>query len=158
MTKDRLSQIITELHAKELDLRVAGQAEYAGGEDAFGNFARLATELGISREKVLWVYAVKHKDGIASALNGHTSQREDVRGRILDLRLYLAILYAMLSESPGAAQKGLQVGSTVKIAGEASINYRSEGIVQSSGDQRALVRFPDGSQRWYYLAELDPVP
>jgi len=34
-------------------------------------------------------------DGILSWVNGHQSQREEVNGRIKDLRVYLAILNAM---------------------------------------------------------------
>lgn len=76
----------------------AGQAEYAGGAPAFGNFERLSQELDTSREKVLWTYAIKHKDGIAAWIRGHKSQREDVRGRIQDLMVYLLLLWGMCDE------------------------------------------------------------
>lgn len=79
-------------------VRNAGHSEYAGGEDAFGNFNRLAVELGIDRKQVLWIYAMKHKDGIVSFLNGHTSQREPIEGRIKDLMMYLALLWGMIEE------------------------------------------------------------
>lgn len=83
-------------------LREAGQAEYAGrDEDAFANFMRIGDELGLRREIVLWVYAMKHRDGIANYMAGHRSQREDVRGRINDLIVYLFLLYGMLEEREG---------------------------------------------------------
>lgn len=85
-------------------LRAAGQAEYAGGEGtAFGNFERLGAELDMPRESILWVYAKKHADGIASWLRGHKSQREDVRGRINDLIVYLLLLRCMIDD--GEARK-----------------------------------------------------
>jgi hypothetical protein len=81
------------------ELRKAGQMEYAGKDQpAFANFERLATDTGVSREQVLWVYAMKHRDGIANFLKGHRSQREDVRGRINDLIVYLCLLRGMLDE------------------------------------------------------------
>ena len=80
----------------ERDLFVNGQREYARGDNVFGNFNRLAEQLGMRPEQVLLVYAVKHLDGIVSWINGHKSQREDVRGRINDLRVYLAILHLMV--------------------------------------------------------------
>lgn len=85
---------------KDIDaLRKAGQLEYAGaGQDAFANFQRIGDELGLARETVLWVYAMKHRDGIQHYLDGHTSQREDVRGRIHDLMVYLFLLYGMLED------------------------------------------------------------
>lgn len=39
---------------------------------------------------------MKHMDGIASHIEGQTSQREDVRGRIGDAMTYLGLLYAMI--------------------------------------------------------------
>lgn len=80
-------------------LRESGQKEYAHGEDnAFGNFERLASMLDINRESILWVYATKHLDGITSYLKGHKSQREDVRGRINDVIVYLILLRGMIDQ------------------------------------------------------------
>lgn len=97
MKHSEMSALMRKVFEEEiLALREAGAAEYSGGENAFGNFERLAAELGVSREQILWVYAMKHKDGIASWIRGHKSQREDVRGRINDLIVYLLILRGMV--------------------------------------------------------------
>ena len=103
MTQKEMSDLLEHTIFVELrKLCNAGQSEYARlEENAFANFDRVASDLEIPREKVLWTYAMKHKDGIASWINGHRSQREDVRGRIADLMLYLAILWAMVEESDG---------------------------------------------------------
>jgi len=85
-------------------LRDAGQKEYAHDDTSpFANFERAANDMGIDRKQVLWVYAMKHKDGIASFLKGHTSQREDVRGRINDLIVYMLLMYAMINEEVGSS-------------------------------------------------------
>ena len=84
-------------------LRSAGQKEYAHDDSSpFANFERGAADMGIDRKQVLWCYAMKHKDGIAAFLKGHTSQREDVRGRINDLITYLLLLYTMVNEEVGS--------------------------------------------------------
>ena len=44
------------------------------------------------------VYLLKHIDGISSYVNGHKSQREDVRGRITDSIVYLCLLWGMIEE------------------------------------------------------------
>ena len=100
MTLDELAKNVKDVLLTEvLPTLDAGQKEYAGGAgDAFGNFHRLVESLGISRKQVLWVYASKHIDGIESYLRGHTSQREDVRGRIKDLTVYLMILWQMIED------------------------------------------------------------
>ncbi len=83
-------------------LRNAGQKEYAHDDSSpFANFERGAKDAGLDRKQVLWIYAMKHKDGIAAALQGHTSQREDVRGRINDLIVYLLLMRGMYNEEFG---------------------------------------------------------
>ena len=37
-------------------------------------------------------------DGINAFINGHTSQREDVTGRITDCIVYLMLLWGMIKE------------------------------------------------------------
>lgn len=93
---DLMEDIFDEIRA----VRADGQAEYAHDQsNAFANFERAAADLpDVTREQVLWIFAMKHRDGIASWLGGHQSQREDVRGRIKDLIMYLILLWGMIEE------------------------------------------------------------
>ena len=80
-------------------LRDAGQKEYAHRDaNAFANFERVGERLGLDRKQVLLVYFEKHIDGIHSHVKGHTSQREDLRGRIHDAIVYLCLLRGMVDE------------------------------------------------------------
>lgn len=100
MSRSEFAALLELIQAEESEVRVAGQKEYAHDDDnAMGNFERIGRQLGLSREKVLWVYLAKHMDGILAYLNGHKSQREDIRGRIKDARMYLALLRAMVEDS-----------------------------------------------------------
>ena len=82
-------------------MRAAGQKEYARKQDnAFANFERIGESLSLNRDKVLLVYLLKHMDGIIAHVDGHSSQREDVRGRITDVIVYLCLLWGMV-ESDG---------------------------------------------------------
>ena len=83
--------------------RAAGQAEYARAEaNVFANFDRIASLLDLSREEVMMTYAFKHMDGILAHVRGHRSQREAVRGRVIDLMLYLALFVASEEAREGA--------------------------------------------------------
>ena len=74
-----------------------GQQEYAHDKDnVFANFDRVSNCLDISPEKAIMVYLLKHIDGINAYIKGHTSQREDVSGRITDAIVYLFLLWAMI--------------------------------------------------------------
>lgn len=100
MKYEDMDKVLLALQAEEREVRKQGHAEYAHEEDnTFANFDRVAADLGLTREQVLWTYARKHVDGIVAWIRGHRSQREDVRGRILDLRMYLALLAGMVEEA-----------------------------------------------------------
>lgn len=94
-TKDWMAEHQEKVFEVCRALRDAGQKEYAGGENAFGNFVRLAEELESTPEKVLWTYFAKHLDGIRAWMKGHRSQRESVHGRIRDAIVYLCLLDGM---------------------------------------------------------------
>ena len=106
MTRDELNSVMENVFSECNELRFAGQKEYARSEkNAFGNFERIAfwmEGMTITRESVLLVYALKHLDGILSYVGGHTSQREDVRGRINDFVVYMTILRGMIEENARA--------------------------------------------------------
>ena len=115
MTKEKMEVFMQNF----FDTRImasceAGQKEYAGDEnsDAFTNFNTLATDLGIDRKHILWMYAMKHRDGIAAYLRGHTSQREHVSGRIQDLIVYLLLLAGMIEEEETSVPIPLSTGTT----------------------------------------------
>lgn len=99
-TQQEVAALFREVFENEImALREAGQAEYAHADsNAFSNFERVSTDLGIDRKMVLWTYVRKHLDGITSFLRGHRSQREDVRGRINDAIVYLLLLRAMIED------------------------------------------------------------
>lgn len=103
MTYDEMATVMATVFTECHTLRDAGQKEYAGSAaDAFANFNRLSTMLGLDRKEILMVYAYKHWDGIASFIRGHVSQREDVTGRINDLIVYLCLLRGMIEEDRNA--------------------------------------------------------
>jgi len=94
-----MAKVMATIFEKCQSFRESGQKEYAHKEDnAFANFERVGERLTLDRKKVLLVYLEKHLDGIHSYVNGYKSQREDVRGRILDLIVYSTLLYGMIEE------------------------------------------------------------
>lgn len=105
MTREGMLKHLEKMQEEERQVRGEGQKEYAHDEDnAFRNFEATGKDLGINREHVLWIFMKKHLDGILAHLNGHTSQRESVHGRIKDARMYLALLDGMFTEDEQKAQ------------------------------------------------------
>lgn len=99
MRREEMEEVMERVFSECGALRHAGQKEYAHAEEnAFANFERVAERQGLDRKQVLMVYAEKHIDGIHSFIKGHKSQREDVRGRINDLIVYMCLLRGMIDE------------------------------------------------------------
>ncbi len=99
MTKDKMAMVMKDLQEREIYMREEGQKEYAHDDnDAFANFRRVAEATGLNMQEVLFVYLLKHIDGISAYVKGHRSQRESVMGRIIDARVYLALFAGMLAE------------------------------------------------------------
>lgn len=98
MTLDEFNDYFCDLVKEEVELLRRKGQEYSGKEDRHSNFKRLALELNLKPETILWVYFRKHIDGIASHIRGEYTGSEPIRGRIQDARNYLALLAAMIEE------------------------------------------------------------
>lgn len=96
ISREKAVARINMLLEREAKVFKIAQGEYADSPNIFANFNRIADRLGLSPEKVLMVYAMKHVDGIASWINGNEEHRESIEGRIMDLRIYMAILFLMV--------------------------------------------------------------
>ena len=89
-----MQKIVQSQLDEVLKIRDAGQKEYARTEDnVFANFERVASFCGVSREKALLTYMIKHVDGLCAYADGHQSQREDVRGRLTDIIVYCILMF-----------------------------------------------------------------
>lgn len=125
-TQRRFALLARQIFDREImALREAGQKEYAhDAGNAFANFLRAGTDLEIPQTHVLWIFAMKHRDGIVAWLRGHRSQREDVRGRINDLIVYLFILRGMIEEETPltleAPSNAVALPSTGPAAGDSA--------------------------------------
>ena len=97
MKHEEMLEQIDYIFGEVKRIHTAGQKEYAMNEDnVFANFERISEQTGFDRKMVLWIYLMKHIDGIASFLKGHRSQREDVQGRLTDAIVCLCILWGMI--------------------------------------------------------------
>lgn len=101
-----VAALMKKMYDEEMYTREQGQKEYSHEEsNAFMNFQRVAKDLGLDQKEVLWVYLRKHLDGIVAYIKGHKSQREDVRGRIKDARVYLVLLRGMIEDEEAESKE-----------------------------------------------------
>ena len=103
MVLSQFLDLYEKIHKAELSIYGDGHKEYAHRDaDVHANFKRVGEALGLDPKLVLLVYLLKHMDGISAYCQGHKSQREDVRGRITDAKVYLSLLWAMVEEENDA--------------------------------------------------------
>jgi len=99
MNYDKQAELMDRIFKEVLSIRDAGQKEYARStDDVHANFKRVGNWTDTDPKKVMLTYLIKHIDGICSYVNGHKSQREDVRGRITDTIVYLCLLWGYIDE------------------------------------------------------------
>jgi hypothetical protein len=112
-TKEDVQRLMAEIFVECQKTREKAHSEYAHTEDALANFKRTGNELSMPPEKVWYIFAKKHWDGVLAWIRGYRSQREDVRGRIKDLIVYLVLLWAMVDElaPPKEVPPDLRFGS-----------------------------------------------
>jgi len=97
MKHNEMLKLINAIFQEVETVHTEGQKEYAMDEDnVFANFERISEQTGLDKKMVLWIYLMKHIDGIASHIKGHRSQREEVQGRLTDAIVYLCILWGMI--------------------------------------------------------------
>lgn len=108
-TRTEIQGLMERVFKECQETRAAGQAEYAHQEsNAFENFDAEALALRVD-QKVVWaVLAGKHWRGIRAYILGHKSQREDVRGRIKDMIVYLILLWGMIDDEEEFSVRPLQ--------------------------------------------------
>lgn len=106
MTQVQMCDVMDDIFERCIQFRQTGQKEYAhDSEDAFRNFNSTAERLGYDRKEILWIFLDKHLSGILSHIKGHTSQREDVTGRIGDAIVYLTLLEGMILEERDSVER-----------------------------------------------------
>ena len=80
ITLQRIAQMTSNLH------------------NIFANFDRVAGDVNVRRNTVIWTYMRKHMDGVLNYIIDGKEQREKIEGRIADLYVYLMLLWASIEE------------------------------------------------------------
>ena len=100
MTFSEFDEYQDELLEKVREVKNTKGREYAGTEDRFSNFNRLAADLDLDRLKICQVYLTKHLDAIKSYVRQkRIFSTESVEDRIVDAITYLTLLAGMIKES-----------------------------------------------------------
>ena len=107
MTYEDAAVLMEKMFEEERAVAKTKGQEYTQG-DRLDNFKRIAKEMGIDSKVVLYVYMKKHWDSITSFVkNNKTFSTEAIEGRIMDARVYLFLLRALIEEERTIAKNNL---------------------------------------------------
>lgn len=113
MTFEEFNKFQAELIDEVVKMKDTKGKEYANSESRFGNFDRLAEQLGLGRTTVAWVYTQKHIDAITSYIRtGKEHSTEPIRGRFVDAITYLTLIAGMVEEDKPA--KAIRLSSELR--------------------------------------------
>lgn len=107
MTQDQFKQLLDSMEAEEHATILGKGAEYTRGQaDRLASFKETAGFAGIEPRQVCLIYMNKHWQSLCNFVaTGKVNSNEDVTGRIMDLRVYLALMRAIIQEERDLATK-----------------------------------------------------
>lgn len=98
MKRERYNRILDEVFTRARELSTSKGRDYAGDANVFRNFEDVAARTGQTRLQVWSVYIQKHLLAIEKYISEGKLESEPVDSRILDVIVYLALLYAMVKD------------------------------------------------------------
>lgn len=104
MLKNDFEQLVSRMVTDE-GATISGKGEeYThGSKDRLASFKETAAATGMSPKQVCLVYMSKHWQALCNFVaTGEVKSNEDVTSRIMDLRVYLALMRAIIEEERGA--------------------------------------------------------
>ena len=98
MTFGDFEELYATMVAEEEDIATTKGREYVEGTDRLDNFKRIGRQFNIEPEVVLGVYMQKHFDAINSYIREGKTFSESIESRIMDARVYLALLRGLIKD------------------------------------------------------------
>ncbi len=99
MTTEEFEELFDFLQTEEWALITSKGKDYTQHDkDCLANFKRTAKAIDVPVKKVWAVFAHKHWDAIMSYIKTGKVESEEINGRLMDLRNYLALGYAIIME------------------------------------------------------------
>jgi hypothetical protein len=103
MNHEDFNNLLTELQAKQRQVLLSKNAEYAPGQDKLENFKKGARMLGVTPQECLWGYAMKHLVAVQDIVCGDVLYSPELlREKAGDLSCYLILLEAIMLEANDA--------------------------------------------------------
>ncbi len=103
MLKAEFADLLTVMESEEHETILGKGEEYTRSQaDRLASFKEIASFAGVTPKQVCMIFMAKHWQGLANFVaTNKIMSKEDVNGRIMDLRVYLALMRAIIKEERG---------------------------------------------------------
>ena len=96
-------KLLDKMIEEERGMRATKGKDYTVGDDRLNNFREIAEDMTaagfpIGMKQVIWIYFYKHIQSIRRYVCTGKISSEPIEGRILDARVYLSLLRAVVEE------------------------------------------------------------
>lgn len=100
MLKTEFKELLDLMEAEEHETILGKGEEYTRSQaDRLASFKEIASHAGITPKQVCMVFMMKHWQALANFVStGQEKSNEGVYGRIMDLRVYLSLMRAIIKE------------------------------------------------------------
>lgn len=100
---DEFEKLLDKMIIEERGMRETKGKDYTVGDDRLDNFRSIAEEMTAAgrpttMQEVWWIYFYKHISAIRKYCCTQRSESEPIEGRIMDARVYLSLLRAIVEE------------------------------------------------------------
>lgn len=104
MLKIEFKELLDLMEGEEHATILGKGEEYTRSQaDRLASFKEIASFAGVQPKQVCMIFMAKHWQGLANFVaTGKIKSNEDVTGRIMDLRVYLALMRAIIQEERAA--------------------------------------------------------
>ena len=96
-------KLLDKMIEEERGMRATKGKDYTVGDDRLNNFREIAEDMTaagfpIGMKQIIWIYFYKHIQSIRRYVCTGNISSEPIEGRILDARVYLSLLRAVIEE------------------------------------------------------------
>lgn len=100
MKSERFKELLSIMEQEEHNTVLTKGEEYThGNQDRLASFKEAAVFLGITPRQVCMTYLIKHFQALADYVKtGKSRSSEGIAGRIMDLRVYLSLMRAIIED------------------------------------------------------------
>ena len=117
MLKTEFKELLDVMEDEEHDTILGKGEEYTRSQaDRLSSFKEIASFAGVTPKQVCMIFVAKHWQALANFVaTGKTKSNEPIEGRIMDIRVYMALMRAIIQEESSPTKVAIITGGCAHV-------------------------------------------